>query len=73
VTAPTPRPFLVRAHATDATVPPLEEPFSRFGPALDRATQLASALAYRSAEIIDLNNTMYVQLSMLWAIPRELR
>ena len=70
---PPPRPFLVRAYATDSTVPPLEEPFSRFGPALDRATQLASALAYRSADITDLNGHLYVQLNMLWSIPRELR
>lgn len=67
------RPFLVRGHSTDTTVPPLEEPFSQFGPALDRAQQLASSLGYRSADVTDLNGTLYVQFNLLWSIPRELR
>lgn len=66
-------PFIVTGYPRDVTLPPAEEPFSRFGPALDRATQLASAVGYRSATVTDRQNMVYAQLSMLWAIPREIR
>lgn len=68
-----PVPFIVAGYPTDATLPPIEEPFSRFGPALDRATQIASSIGYRTAVVMDQNNMVYAQLNMLWAVPRELR
>jgi hypothetical protein len=73
VSDPASGPFIVAGYSTDATVPPLEEPFSRLGPALDRATQIASAEGYRSAVVMDRYNMVYAQLNMLWSVPRELR
>lgn len=66
-------PFLVRGYPTDVTLPPHDEPFSRFGPALDRAIQMASAVGLRSAVVMDQNNMVYAQLNTLWSVPRELR
>jgi mRNA-degrading endonuclease toxin of MazEF toxin-antitoxin module len=66
-------PFIVRGYPTDVTLPPHEEPFSRFGPALDRAIQMASSVGLRSAVVTDANNMVYAQLNQLWAVPRELR
>lgn len=73
MTAPIRGPFIVRAIRTDATLPPEEEPFSRYGPARDRAEQIASALSYRTAMVVDRNGAVYVQFFALWAIPRDVR
>jgi hypothetical protein len=66
-------PFIVRGYPTDVTLQPHEEPFSRFGPALDRAIQMASSVGLRNAVVMDQNNMVYAQLNMLWSVPRELR
>jgi len=72
--APAPAaPFTVRGYPTDATLPPHEEQFSRLGPALDRAIQMASSVGIRSAVVLDQNNMVYAQLNQLWAVSRELR
>jgi len=66
-------PFYVRAYPIDQSQPYDEEPFERFGPALERAQNMASAMKYRSTQVIDLNATCYAQYNMLWILPRELR
>ena len=68
-----PSPFYVRAYNVNQAEPYYEEPHATFGQALDRAMHLASALTWRSVVVMDLNNMMFVQLNMLWSIPRELR
>jgi hypothetical protein len=66
-------PFHVRGFPTDQSQPYDEESFARFGPALERAQNMASAMKYRTTLVIDLNSTVYAQFNMLWIIPRELR
>lgn len=65
--------FTVRAQPTDLTLPTVEERFSRFGEALDRCLEMASALQFRSVMLSDGNGALYATLNMLWTIPRELR
>ena len=66
-------PFIVRAYPTDQTLPADEERWGRFGPALERAQNMASAMKYRQTQVIDLHSTLYAQFNMLWVIPREIR
>jgi hypothetical protein len=68
-----PPPFIVAGYHTDATLPPTDEPFTEFGPALDRALIIGSTPGYRSAVVMDQHNMVYVQINMLWSIPRGLR
>lgn len=65
--------FIVRAFPTDQTLPPVEERFSRFGAALDRALEMASATNIRSVMLSDLNGVAYATFNMLWTVPREMR
>lgn len=65
--------FILRGQPADQTLPPTEERYSKFGEALDRALDMASATAYRSVMVTDLQGVVYVTLSLLWTLPRELR
>lgn len=65
--------FTVRGQPSDQTLPPEEERYSRFGEALERALVMASATQFRSVMLTDAQGVVYVTLSLLWTIPRELR
>lgn len=65
--------FILRGQPADQTLPPTEERYSKFGEALERALEMASATGYRSVTLTDLQGALYVTASLLWTIPRELR